>query len=197
MQDTEGTREEADGLVSKCLLQDAGGGGYRVHDLVLDFVKIKVKADEEMVGKATALQAQYLGRLDVLESYDDRERSAGNQGFYILDSLWRSLENLSGDPGLEVVSYAASLGEMESCGATVEVATCLARVGYLHDLQVWQAFVVFVRMTGFRVVLACFLRSTLRGADDQSTSCPLLHSNWVCSEAFHDTLLATLACEMR
>ena len=47
MQDDEGTREEADGLVSKSLLQDVGGGGYRMHDLVLGFMKIKIKADGE------------------------------------------------------------------------------------------------------------------------------------------------------
>ncbi|CAN0202881.1 unnamed protein product, partial [Pylaiella littoralis] len=29
---TEGARDEAECLVSKCLLQDMGGGGHRVHD---------------------------------------------------------------------------------------------------------------------------------------------------------------------
>eukprot|EP00903_Cladosiphon_okamuranus_P006980 g6793.t1 len=67
--DMEGTREEAEGLVRKSLLQDMGGGRYRVHDLVLEFVKIKIKADADMVGEATASQAQYLARLDVVESY--------------------------------------------------------------------------------------------------------------------------------
>ncbi|CAN0477263.1 unnamed protein product, partial [Ectocarpus sp. 12 AP-2014] len=41
--DDTGTREEAEHLVTKCLLQDVGGGGYRVHDLVLDFVKVTIK----------------------------------------------------------------------------------------------------------------------------------------------------------
>lgn len=135
-QDTEGTREEAEGLVSKYLLQDAGGGGYRVHDLVLDFVKIKIKGDEEIVGNATALHAQYLARPDVLQSYKNPEHGAGQQGLYVLDALWRSVEELSGDPGLEVASYRATLGELESCEATVEMAVSYSCVGDLFSLQV-------------------------------------------------------------
>lgn len=142
LQDTEGTREEAKGLVSKCLLQDVGGGGYRVHDLVLKFLKIKIKADTEMVAKAKELQAQYLGRLDVVKGYGDPEHGAGNRGLFVLDALWRSLEKLSGDPGLEVASYRASLGDLDSCGATAEVASCLSRVGYLFNIQVRQVSLV-------------------------------------------------------
>ena len=140
VQDAGGTREEAEGLVSKCLLQDIGRGGYRVHDLILEFVKIKIKGDAEMLKKATALQAQYLGRLNVLKSYGDPEHGAGGQGFFFLGALWRSVENLSGDPRLEVVSYRASLGELESCEATGEVASYYSWVGFLFDLQVGQVF---------------------------------------------------------
>lgn len=134
LQDVQESREEADGLVSKCLLQDMGSGGYRVHDLVLEFLKDNIKAD--VAKQATALQAQYLGRLDVVESYGDPEHGAGSQGLFDLDALWRSLEKLSGDPGLEVASYRASLGELESCEATAEVASCFAWVGFLFYIQV-------------------------------------------------------------
>ena len=140
LQDAGSTREEAEGLVSKCLLQDMGRSGYRVHDLILEFVKIKIKADAEMLKKATALQAQYLGRLDVLKSYGDPEHGAGSQGFYVLDALWRSVEQLSGDPRLEIVSYRTSLGELESYEATVEVASSYSWVGFLFNLQVGQVF---------------------------------------------------------
>ena len=138
LQDMEGTREEAEGLVSKCLLQDMGGGGYRVHDLVLKFLRIKIKADAETVRKAKELQVQYLGRLDVVESYEDPGHGAGDQGLFVLGALWRSLETLSGDPGLEVASYLASLGNLESGEATAEVASCFARIGYLFNIQVRQ-----------------------------------------------------------
>ncbi|CAM9716370.1 unnamed protein product, partial [Hapterophycus canaliculatus] len=133
--DTEGTREEALGLVSKCLLQDTGGGRYRVHDLVLEFMKIKIKADTEMISQATTLQAQYLGRLDVVKIYGSPEHGAGDQGFLVLDALWRSVEELSGDPGLEVKSYNASLEELESCEATADLVKMYSSVGFLFHLQ--------------------------------------------------------------
>ncbi|CAM9384158.1 unnamed protein product [Ectocarpus sp. 13 AM-2016] len=137
--DMEGTRDEADGLVSKKLLQGVGGDGYRLHDLVLDFLKIKIAADEEMVGNATALQAQYLGRLDVVKSYENPEHGAGNQCLFVLDALWRSAEKLSGDPGLEVSSYGTSLGELESCEATADVASSYSSVGFLFNNQFSEA----------------------------------------------------------
>eukprot|EP00752_Nemacystus_decipiens_P005175 g4696.t1 len=134
-EDTGGTRDEAERLASKCLLQNVGGGGYRVHDLVLDFVKIKIKADTKTVAKATALQARFLGRLDVLKGYTNPEHGAGNQGLFGLGALWRSVEKLSGDSELEVASYSTSLGELESCEATTAVAFCYSSVGYLFKLQ--------------------------------------------------------------
>eukprot|EP00752_Nemacystus_decipiens_P014746 g13130.t2 len=134
-EDTGGTRDEAERLASKCLLQNVGGGGYRVHDLVLDFVKIKIKADTKMVAKATALQARFLGRLDVLKGYENPEHGAGYQGLFVLDGLWRSVEQLSGDSQLEVASYSTSLGELESCEATTAVAFSYSSVGYLFKLQ--------------------------------------------------------------
>ncbi|CAM9244996.1 unnamed protein product, partial [Ectocarpus sp. 12 AP-2014] len=135
IEDAEGTRDEAEGLVSKCLLHAVGGGGYRVHDLVLEFAKTSIRAEEETVKKATALQAQYLGRLDVLESYRDPEHGAGRQGLFFLDALWRSVEKLSGDLELEVASYRASLGEFESCEATEAVARSYSSVGSLFNIQ--------------------------------------------------------------
>eukprot|EP00752_Nemacystus_decipiens_P017213 g15421.t2 len=134
-EDIRGTRDEAEGLVAKCLLQDVGGGGYRVHDLVLNFVKIKIKADVKMVEKITALQAHFLGRLDVLKSYENPEHGAGNQGLFVLDSLWRSVEKLSGDSKLEVASYSASLGALESCEATTDVACSYSSVAFLFNIQ--------------------------------------------------------------
>lgn len=145
LQDVQNTREEADGLVSKCLLQDFGSDGYRVHDLVVDFLKDNIKADAAQ--KATELQAQYLGRLDVVKSYTDPRHGAGYQGLFGLNVLWRSLEKLSGDSGLEVASYRASLGELESCEATDKVANCFARVGFLFRIQVRHVFLGFTRFT--------------------------------------------------
>ncbi|CAN0194893.1 unnamed protein product, partial [Ectocarpus fasciculatus] len=135
IEDVEGTRDEAEGLVSKSLLQAVGGGGYRVHDLVLEFAKTSIRAEEETVEKATALQAQYLGRLDVLKSYRDPEHGAGDQGLFFLDALWRSVEKLSGDPELEVASYRASLAELGSCEEKEALATSYWSVGDLFHIQ--------------------------------------------------------------
>ncbi|CAM9647109.1 unnamed protein product [Laminaria digitata] len=130
-----GARDEAGGLASKCLLQDMGGGRYRVHDLLLEFVTIKIKAEAEMVKVATTLQAQYLGRLGVVEGYNVPEHGTGDQGLFVLDALWRSVEKLSGDSELEVASYRASLGELESCEATVDVSNSYSFVGGLFHIQ--------------------------------------------------------------
>ena len=146
-QDKEGAREEAEGLVSKCLLQDVGGGGYRVHDLLLDFVKIKIKADVEMMEKATTLQARFLGRLDVLKGYENPGHGAGNRGLVVLDALWRSVEQLSEDPDLEVASYTTSLRELESCEAITCVASSYASVGFLFNIQVRKIFFVWAFRT--------------------------------------------------
>ncbi|CAB1113143.1 unnamed protein product [Ectocarpus sp. CCAP 1310/34] len=127
IEDAEGTRDEAEGLVSKCLLHAVGGGGYRVHDLVLEYAKTRIRADAEMVRKVTALQAHFLGRLDVLKSYRDPEHGAGNQSLFFLDALWRSVEKLSGDPELEVA--------LESCEATEAVARSYWSVGFLFNIQ--------------------------------------------------------------
>lgn len=139
-QDPEDTRVAAEGLVSKYLLQGMGDGGYRVPGLVLEFVKSKITAHAETVRKATALQALYLRRLDVVKSYADPEHGSGSQGLFSLGALWRSVEELSGDSELEVASYCASLGELESCKATAEVAGSFASVGFLFKLQVRQVF---------------------------------------------------------
>lgn len=99
----EDTREEAEGLSNKCLLQDMGGHRYRAHDLLLEFVKIKIN---QMMERATQRQAQYLRRLDVVNGYANSEHGAGDQGFFFLAALlWRSVEKLSGNLELEVASY--------------------------------------------------------------------------------------------
>lgn len=140
LQDEDDAREEAEGLVGKCLLQAVGGSGYRVHDLVLEFLKTSIRAENEVVEQATALQARFLGRLDVLASYRDLEHGARHQGLFFLDALWRSVEKLSGDPDLEVASYHASLEELEPCEATEDGEISYGRVGFLFNIQVRRIF---------------------------------------------------------
>lgn len=150
LQDVEGAREEADGLVNKCLLQGVGGGQYRVHDLVLEFLKDSIRGND--IKKASALQAQYLSRLDVVKEYVKPEHlldvvteymkpkhDPGRQDMSVLSALWRSVEKLAGDPGLEDSAYRTSLGELNSLDATEDVATLYFSVGILFKFQVWRA----------------------------------------------------------
>ncbi|CAN0257518.1 unnamed protein product, partial [Pylaiella littoralis] len=134
-EDTQGARDEAECLVSKCLLQDMGGGVHRVHDLVLEFVTSRIKADVEVAEEAITLQAQYLARAEVVEGYRNPEHGASDQGLFFLDALWRSVEKLSGDSELEVRSYRTSLRESESCGATIHTAEFYSSVARLLLIQ--------------------------------------------------------------
>lgn len=83
---------------------------------------------------ATSRQAQYLGRPDVVHTYSDNGEVDG--GVYSLMALWRSLEELSGDPGLEVKTYTNSLVDLEGSEATFDAATTYGAVARLFDLQV-------------------------------------------------------------
>lgn len=90
-----------DELVNKCLLQDVDGGGYRVHHLVIEFLKIKTKADG--VGGKSYLEAGTVPRETRRgEGLRRPGAGAGNQGLFVLGALWRSVEKLTGDLGLEV-----------------------------------------------------------------------------------------------
>ncbi|CAM9821168.1 unnamed protein product [Scytosiphon promiscuus] len=135
IQDVEGTQDEAKGLANKCLLQDVSGGGYRVHDLLLEFVRIKIKAEIDVLTRAVERQAQYLRRLGVVMEFQNPEHGAGAQGLYVLASLWRSVEKLSGNPELQVASYRVSLREVDSCKAREHVATLYDFIGDLFQLQ--------------------------------------------------------------
>lgn len=136
LQDAEGTREEAERLVSKCLLQDLGGGVYRTHDLVLEFLKVKIKADADKAKQTALLQAQYLRRLDVVKGYRSWKHGAVGQDLLTLAALWRSAEELSGDHDLQLASYRASLEGLASCKATESVADSYWSVGLLFTRQV-------------------------------------------------------------
>lgn len=124
--------------MSKCLLQDQGGDGYRPHDLVLEYLKIKMKANVDMAKTTAARQARYLRRPDVVKGYSSRKHGAGGEGLLSLAALWRSAEKLSGDPDLEVDSYRTSLQDFESCEANADVARLYSSIGFLFVLQVRQ-----------------------------------------------------------
>lgn len=73
------------------MLQPAGDA-FRVHDLVLRFLKLKLKADPSRP-TATGRTVEYLGQLKVLQGYVGAGETS--DGVYSLMALWRSVENLA------------------------------------------------------------------------------------------------------
>lgn len=83
---------------------------YRLHDLVLEYLQLVIKMDVEQtfVRRASSRQAQYLGRLDVLERHYSRGETVSTGGIYSLVSLWNSVKKL--DPTVDVQArYMESL----------------------------------------------------------------------------------------
>lgn len=91
------------------MLQPAGDA-YRVHDLVLRFLKPKLKADLKR-STATSRMGNHLGQLKVLQRFV--YATGTRYGVYSLISLWRSVEDLSGESQAGAI-YSKSLhGVME------------------------------------------------------------------------------------
>lgn len=107
-----GTIKKADFLTSRSLLQEAQGGEYIFHDLILDFVRMECDCQdlETLVSGAVERERQYLGRLPVLRRYGDVGEHL-HTGLYALMILWRSLEELSGTDRL-AETYTASLNDI-------------------------------------------------------------------------------------
>lgn len=86
-------------LVEQSMLQPAGDA-FRVHDLILRFLKSKLKADP---GQAIAVSrmAEYLGQLKVLERYNSLGDTVG--GVFSFIALWNSVEDLSDESHVAAV----------------------------------------------------------------------------------------------
>lgn len=134
-QDTVDARIFAKDLVARSLLNERGSE-YVLHGLLLSFAKRRISKFEEIKEVATFRQAAYLGDLDTLRGFADEE--PGSAGFYPLISLWRSLEELSGDKALESKTYSASLANKIKCSGDgdLEIAKDSSAVACLLELQV-------------------------------------------------------------
>ena len=142
-QDVQETRDEARGLMGRSLLQAVGRGGYRVHDLLLDFARDRIRP--ALIELAAKRQAQYLGRLHVVRGYAGKGEH--KEGFYALMSLWRSVEDLSHNPRLQFEEYHTSLqvlGEDES----TDVGDIFWALGRLFQLQVSDGHAVDLTISG-------------------------------------------------
>lgn len=106
----EGAETQAQQFVSRSLLQGYERR-YEVHDVVLDLARKMIQEHHFVLHTASARQLQYLGRLNVLLEITARGKS--DAGFYVLDSMWQAVEDLSRDPHLRVHTYRMSLRELE------------------------------------------------------------------------------------
>lgn len=133
LQDLADARVSVNDLVTRSMVQ-VRRAEYAVHDLVLDFVKFRIKRENAAKETATGRQAEYLGKLEVLMAHSDNGEV--KRGFHSLLALWRSLKDLSGDEQLDVSTYRASLSKLEQMGVTSETAHTFGAVARLFDLQV-------------------------------------------------------------
>ena len=97
-------------LVDRCLLQDTTGG-YRLHDLVLEYMQLIIKDYRGLAEKAASRQAGYLGRLDVFNGYAAGGFSCSKGGLYLLTALWNSAKKLDGTVDVGAC-YAESLEDV-------------------------------------------------------------------------------------
>ena len=146
LQDNRGAKRAADLFVSISLLQEVDGS-FRLHDLLLDFVRIKSHGEDALVTEAVERQSVYLGRLDVLRAYHGQGEA--NEGLYALIGLWRKLTELSGNQRREVDVYHRSLRELGYDEST-DTAFMYRDVGRLFQLKVCSGLeVVAVLMAHF------------------------------------------------
>lgn len=131
-QDLEETRDEARGLVSRSLLQVVAEG-YRLHDLLLDFVRDRIGS--KALRKATSLQTKFLGRLYVVVACMTPV-AASEWSLYSLIALWGALEQISEDGELCIRTYNSCLLEPEKQQASEEVRLCVQSVGNLFRAKV-------------------------------------------------------------
>ena len=95
-------------LVDRCLLNFVDEK-YRLHDLVLEYLQMATKMDEDLVRKASSRQASFLSRIEVLRRYSVGDDTLGGDGRYSLVALWSAVEKLDGSLIAEKF-YRESLG---------------------------------------------------------------------------------------
>ena len=89
-------------LVNRGLLQVVEDK-YQLHDLVLEYLQMAAKMDEDVARKATQRQAPFLSRIQVLRRYSAGDETFSNGGLYSLVALWNVVTNL--DRSLSVEKY--------------------------------------------------------------------------------------------
>lgn len=94
--------------MDRCLLQKTLEG-YRLHDLVLQYLQLTISMDGgDLAGKSSSRQARYLARLGVFREYFAHGGDVSTGGSYSLIALWNSVKNLDGTVNV-AACYSESL----------------------------------------------------------------------------------------
>ena len=93
LQDVNDVETGADFLVDRCLLQVVNEK-YRLHDLVLEYLHMAIKMDEDLKIKASSRQARFLSRIEVLRRYSAGDQWSSSCRFYSLVALWTAAKKL-------------------------------------------------------------------------------------------------------
>lgn len=110
--------------MNRCLLQDQVDG-YRLHDLVLEYLQLTIAKDGgRLVRKASSRQATYLARLEVFKQYNTRGTEVSTGGLYALVALWNSVKRLGGSVNVEAC-YRKSLEGVAEIEITRQVGWVL------------------------------------------------------------------------
>eukprot|EP00752_Nemacystus_decipiens_P014758 g13139.t2 len=134
-------------LVNRYLLQDQLDG-YRVHDLVLQFLQLTIGVDGgRLARKASSRQARYLAKLRVFKQYNARGAEVSAGGLYSLVALWIAVKRLDGAVDVEAC-YRKSLEGKAEVEITRQVAWVLLLLGSYAGAE-------------------AMLRDTLTGAEEQ------------------------------
>ena len=123
-------------LLQGCCLIQGLVEGYRLHDLVLQYLQFRIGADGgDLAGRAGWRQARYLARLQVFKQYYTRGIYVVTGGLYSLIALWNSAKKL--DVTIEVEAcYSKSLKGVDDIRINREVGWLLVlMVRNLHIIH--------------------------------------------------------------
>lgn len=123
--------------MDRCLLQ-ATTGGYRLHDLVLEYLQLTIRMDGGgLAEKATSRQARYLGRLDVFQGY--ASVGENGRGLYPLIALWHGVQKF--DAAVDVGEcYAETLEGKADTRTWTDVGWLLVMLVRISGIPVGAVF---------------------------------------------------------
>lgn len=102
-------------LVDHCLLRETTGG-YHLHDMVLEFLRLAIGMDTDTRALAIKRQAHYLSTPEVLHAFaGDDERSEDR--LHSLVRLWNALATLDNKVDVQE-HYLKSLAELDERDST-------------------------------------------------------------------------------